>query len=64
MITNLVAGTTHQCQSVVKKGAIPALLNLLVSDDDDMISQIVWGIGNISSDSIICRDALLKNGAI
>lgn len=59
-----MAENTIQCRSVTSKGAVPILVNLLDSKDPDIVEQIVWGIGNISADSVECRDLLIKFNVI
>jgi importin subunit alpha-6/7 len=49
---------------VVKAGAIPILVRLLMSPNDDVREQTVWVLGNIAGDSPPCRDLVLQAGAM
>ena len=37
IITNIMAGNSHQCAAVTNKGAIPIIINLLGSNDPDVV---------------------------
>lgn len=64
IITNVLAGTSYQCSSVINKGVIPVVLSLLASNDPDVVEQIVWGVGNLAGDSVENRDLLLNNNVV
>jgi len=63
IISNIAAGTTSQCQTIVDRGGIELLLELLKESHFRLTEQAIWAIGNIGGDSIKFRDMiLLKNG--
>ena len=62
-ITNMASGTTEQTASLVEKGVIPILVQLLQSTHVTLIEQAIWGVGNIAGDCASFRDKLLDAGA-
>jgi importin subunit alpha-1 len=63
-LTNVVAGSTTQCQSVIEKGGIPEFIKLLREPDPDIVDQAIWSLGNIAGDCSHYRDIILRAGAI
>ena len=63
-MTNIVAGSTNQCQSVIEKGGIPEFIKLLSEPDSDIAEQAIWSIGNIAGDCSHYRDIILRSGAM
>ena len=63
-LTNITSGTTEQTKVVVDAGAVPFLLRLIMSPDDDVREQAVWALGNIAGDSPTSRDIVLQAGTI
>ena len=62
VITNIASGSNAQCESIVEKGCIPALIKLLYSSRPFVTEQALWGIGNIAGDCSKFRDQLLSEG--
>ena len=63
-ITNVASGTTEQTFALLKLGAVPALVTLLLSPDTAVKEQGVWALGNIAGDSYQCRDYVLAQGVM
>ena len=63
-LTNIVSGTSAHVQVVIEHRAIPILVHLLQSPNDDVREQAVWALGNIAADSPQCRDLVLEANAL
>jgi len=63
-LTNIVSGTSDHTKVVVDYGAVPLLLELLISVNDNVREQAVWALGNIAGDSPAYRDLVLDHGAL
>ena len=50
-MTNICSGNSEQTEAVVESGAVPLLINLLNSPDEELAEQCVWALGNIAADS-------------
>lgn len=61
---NIASGTTHNTQAVVLAGAVPQLVRLLASPNEDIREQAVWTLGNIAGDSPAFRDMVLRAGIV
>ena len=60
-ITNIASGTHQHCLAIVDKGAIPFLIQLMNSTNEEIKELAVWALGNIGGDSAYCRDVILQN---
>jgi HEAT repeat protein len=47
-ITNIASGTTEHVEALIAAGALPPLIALLSSPNDDLQEQAVWAVGNVS----------------
>lgn len=52
-------GNSEQTMSIIRSGAIPPLIQLILSTDIKTQEQAVWALGNIAGDSPFSRDLVL-----
>ena len=61
ILTNIASAESQHTQKLFRQGAIEAFMQLLLNTSDhDCADQALWGLGNIASDSVECRDAVLR----
>ncbi|OTF70281.1 importin subunit alpha-4-like protein [Euroglyphus maynei] len=63
-LTNIASGTSIQTRKVVDEGAVPLLVNLLLSPNDNVSDQSLWALGNIIGDGPDLRDFVIQNGVL
>jgi hypothetical protein len=61
-LTNIASGTTEQTQAVVDSGAAAILVELLEDQNEELVDQCVWALGNIAGDSEKMRDIIINAG--
>ena len=60
ILTNICTGTHDQTRQVVETNACDYLVDMLNSNNDEMVDQAVWCLGNIAGDCEEFRDKLLN----
>lgn len=63
-LTNITSGTAEQTRLVIEHGALPILLRLIESVNDNVSQQAIWALGNIAGDSAELRDRVLESGGL
>ncbi|XP_078447697.1 importin subunit alpha-like isoform X2 [Wolffia australiana] len=64
-LVNITSGTSEQTRVTVDDhDAVPNLVQLLSSQNEELREQAVCALGNIAGDSSTCRDIVLANGAL
>lgn len=64
VLTNICSGTTYHTKAVVDAGAVPKLVQLLLSSDVKVCEQAVWALGNIIGDGPYFRDLVIDHNFI
>lgn len=59
-LTNVAAGTSEHGHVLIKHGAVPTLVGLLDSENDEVLEQALWLLGNLAGDGVPFRDAVLS----
>lgn len=59
-LTNIASGNSMQTRKVVEIGAIPLLIKLLESSNDNVAEQCLWALGNIIGDGPDFRDLVIQ----
>ena len=63
-LADIAAGESTHTAVVVKHGAIPHLIQLLLSSNKDVAEGAVFALGNIAGDSTQYRDIILSQGGL
>ena len=65
-LTNIAAAGTveHSSHVLIKHGAAPALVALLSSNNEEVLEQATWVLGNLAGEGVAARDAALAAGAV
>jgi hypothetical protein len=63
-LTKITGGTTDHVKTVVDANAVPPLVRLIGSKDEDVCAESIWTLGNIARDCVRYRDMLLCSGVM
>eukprot|EP00968_Pinguiococcus_pyrenoidosus_P024349 scaffold4604_cov257-Pinguiococcus_pyrenoidosus.AAC.5 len=63
-LTNVAAGTTEHTHVLIKHGAVPTLVSLLDSSNEEVLEQALWVLGNLAGEGVQARDAVLGAGVL
>lgn len=63
VLTNIASGSSEQTRVVVEFGAAPLLVDMLTEDDEEIVDQSIWALGNISGDCERMRDMIIYSKA-
>jgi len=64
-LTNLAAGSSEQAHLLIHKGTLPALVRLVeTSENDEILEQSIWIMGNLAGESSPSRDAVIGAGVL
>lgn len=63
-ITNMCIGKKKNIEALINAGCLQGLSYLLSSEIDELKEQAIWAIGNLASDSLVYRDAVLESGVL
>lgn len=58
-LTNIAGGNNDYASSIVSKGGIPKIINLIDSPIMEIQEQAVWCLGNLASESTHIRDKII-----
>lgn len=64
VLTNIASGTSEQTKYVVKLGAVPLLVKMISENDEGLVDQSIWALGNISGDNEELRDTVLETNML
>lgn len=64
VLTNIASGDHSHCKVVVQRGGIELFRALIDNANPQIVDHAVWAVGNIASDCVENRDALLKLGVL
>lgn len=58
-LINIATGNCHQTQSIIDRGGLYSLINLMNSPLPELVDQAIWALGNIAGD-LVFRDVVIK----
>ncbi len=64
ILCNVAAGTSKQTKYVTGLGCVNHFIRLLSSELEDVVEQVIWGLGNFVAESIELRDIVINSGAL
>ncbi|KAG2391816.1 hypothetical protein C9374_013301 [Naegleria lovaniensis] len=64
VITGIASGSSEHTQLLIQLGAVPMLIQLLSSPNDDVKDQAVWALANIAGDGPATRNVVLRAGIL
>jgi len=66
IVTNLAAGNSEHCRTILESGMVDLLVNLLdvVKYQMEVVDQCIWAFGNIVGDGSLARDMVLYETAV
>jgi hypothetical protein len=59
-LTNIASGTSDHTSSIVNKGGIQKIIELVDSKVQEIEEQAIWALGNIAGDSVRVRDKVIQ----
>ncbi|CAN0430860.1 unnamed protein product, partial [Ectocarpus sp. 12 AP-2014] len=63
-LTNIAAGAPDHAQVLTNSGAVPPLVVLLDSPNEEVLEQALWLLGNLAGEGAAARDAVLAVDAL
>jgi importin subunit alpha-6/7 len=62
-LTNVASGNKEHVQALLDNKVLDVFIKHLRSPHQEIIEQVIWGLGNISGDGPGARDIVLTSGA-
>ncbi len=63
-LTNIAAGAAEHTHVLIKHGAVPTLVSLLSSSNEEVLEQAMWVLGNLAGEGSTARDIVLGSNAL
>ena len=64
VLTTIASSDDDRTRLIIDQGALPRLVSLLSSPNDEVRDQVAWILGNIAGTSMEFRDSVLASGGL